>query len=212
MEVQVEEGGGDDGVLTTTEIRRDHVQWRAAVYARLGTMARMVAEIQQHALLKFTEQEKRLRRMESLVRTLQARPLQGAVTTARGTTIQVGNLTAEGENVFRPAILSRNPKTLAVLWDEWCNGIGGNLPAKDFEPSQRGKKGVKANYSFRKPFWNIMERLLDKGVTVAEGLRSVDNVYAKYGSVTKQLKEMAKDERNGGHISLQGRRSIRIVG
>ena len=99
MEVQVEEGGGDDGVLTTTEIRRDHVQWRAAVYARLGTMARMVAEIQQHALLKFTEQEKRLRRMESLVRTLQARPLQGAVTTAQGTTIQVGNLTAEGENV-----------------------------------------------------------------------------------------------------------------
>ena len=57
-----------------------------------------------------------------------------------------------------------------------------------------------------------MERLLDKGVTVAEALRSVNNVYAKYGSVTKQLKEMAKDERNGGHISLQGRRNIRIVG
>ena len=172
MEVQVEEGGGDDGVLTTTEIRRDHVQWRAAVYARLGTMARMVAEIQQHALLKFTEQEKRLRRMESLVRTLQARPLQGAVTTARGTTIRVGNLTAEGENVFRPAILSRNPKTLAVLWDEWCNGIGGNLPAKDFEPSQRGKKGVKANYSFRKSFWNIMVYLVDNGLTVAQAATS----------------------------------------
>ena len=56
-----------------------------------------------------------------------------------------------------------------------------------------------------------MERLLDKGVVVAEALRSVDSVYAKYGSITKQLKEMAKDERNGGHRALQGG-SIRIVG
>jgi len=93
--VQVEEGGGDDGVLSTTQIHREPTQWRAAVYAWLGTTSKMVSEIQRHEMQKFTELERRLRRMESFVKTLSpARPIH-TVLTRRGTPIRVGGLAFE---------------------------------------------------------------------------------------------------------------------
>ena len=207
MVVQEEEGGGDNGVLSPTQIRREPTQWRAAVYARLGTCAQTVSEIQQLNLQKFAEMERRLRRMESLVRTMStpARPI-ATVTTQAGTPIRVGRLAFSGDQQqqeTRPAILSRNPWTLSVLWDEWMNGIGGNLPARSFEPVQRGQRGVKANYSFRKPFWKCMERLINSGSNVATALQRIDDVYSRYGSVTKQLKQIGRDEKNGGHEALQ---------
>ena len=202
MVVQEEEGGGNNGVLTTTQIRREPVQWRAAMSCRLGTASQTVSEIQQHEMQKFSEIERRLRRMESFMKTLSpARPLS-TVTTQAGTVIRVGNVTGNDTN-NQPAILSRNPRTLSVLWDEWMNGIGGNLPARLFDAPQRGQRGVKANYSFRKPFWRCMERLINKGLTVAVALQRIDTVYAHLGSVTKQLKQIGKDEKNGGHRSLR---------
>jgi hypothetical protein len=122
MVVQVEEGGGDgEDVLTTTQIRREPTQWRAAVYARLGTCAKMVGEVQQHEMLKFAEVEKRLKKIEHLCRSLTtARPLH-MVRTQRGTPIRVGAL-AQVDDSQKPAVLHRNPKTLGVLWDEWMNG------------------------------------------------------------------------------------------
>ena len=201
MVVQVEEGGGDDGVLTTTQIRREPTQWRAAVYARLGTTSKMVSEIQRHEMQKFTELERRLRKMESFVKTLSpARPIH-TVLTCRGIPIRVGSLAFE-ETDRRP-ILGRNPRTLSVLWDEWMNGVAGNLPAREFTRAQRGAKGVKANFCHRKPFWKCMNRLIDGGSTAAQALRRIDLVYEKYGSVTKQLKAIGKDEKIGGHRSLQ---------
>ena len=203
----MEEGGEDNGVLSPTQIHREPTQWRAAVYARLGTCAQTVSDIQQLNLQKFAEMERRLRRMENLVRTMStpARPI-ATVTTQAGTPIRVGRLAFSGDQQqqeTRPAILSRNPRTLSVLWDEWMNGIGGNLPARSFEPAQRGQRGVKANYSFRKPFWKCMERLINSGSNVATALQRINDVYSRYGSVTKQLKQIGRDEKNGGHAALQ---------
>jgi hypothetical protein len=162
----------------------------------------MVGEVQQHEMLKFAEVEKRLKKIEHICRALTtARPLH-MVTTQRGTPIRVGAL-AQVDDSQKPAVLHRNPKTLDILWNEWMNGIAGNLPARKFTRSQRGAKGVKANFSYRKPFWRIMQRLLDHQSTSDEAIKRIDRVYSRYGSITKQLKQMAIDEKNGGHRNLQ---------
>ena len=56
-------------------------------------------------------------------------------------------------DTFQPAfqekipLLSRSPKSLYDLWDEWIFGIGENKAAKDLSPTERGK--VKFKFSRR---------------------------------------------------------------
>jgi hypothetical protein len=196
---QVEPTEERDVLLTRT---RESAQLRAAVYARLGTTSKMVAEAQTYEMEKFTEIVRRLRRMEGLVKGIAnspARPITAVHRTNRGTPIRVG-AAAQGEDI-RPATLCRNPRTLSVLWDEYLNGIGGRLSAQQFSQLQRGVRGVKANYCNRKPFWKCMQILIDKGLTEAAAMARIGRVYK--GSVTQILKAMAKDERNGGHRHLE---------
>ena len=126
------EEGGSSG-LTTNTLNRESAQWRAAVYARLGTASRMVSEIQSLEMVKFTEIDRRLRRMESLLKTVANSPGQtiNSARTDRGTVIGVGTATsaaAQGGD-SRPATLCRNPRSLSILWSEYLNGIGGRKSA-----------------------------------------------------------------------------------
>jgi hypothetical protein len=158
----------------------------------------MVSESHTLELEKFTEIIRRLKRMERLVQGVAmapARRIGGNATTNRGTPIRVGTA-AQGLDL-RPATLCKNPRTLSILWDEYINGVGGRLPAQQFTRIQRGAKFVKSNYCNRKPFWTCMERLIDKGYQQEAALARIGRVYD--GCVTKILKAMRKDERNGGH-------------
>jgi hypothetical protein len=76
-----------DVLLTST---RESAQWRAAVYVRLGTTSKMVAEAQTYEMEKFTEIVRRLRRMEGLVKG-------------------IANSPARPITAIRPATLCRNP-------------------------------------------------------------------------------------------------------
>ena len=61
---------------------------------------------------------------------------------------------------------------------------------------------MKAVYSQQKGFWDIMERLIDKGdCTSATALDKIERVY-RTGTLTQKLAAMKKDEIAGGHTDL----------
>jgi len=209
-EYEVEPTEDRDVLLSRT---RESAQWRAAVYARLGTTSKEVSESHTLQLEKFTELQRAFRRMERMVKeiaTSPARSINGGVgvnrnRTDRGTPIRVG-AAAQGQDI-RPATLCRNPKTLSLLWEEYLNGIGGRLPAQQFTREQRGVLSVRANYCNRKGFWDCMQRMVDKGLTEASALARISRVYE--GPITQKLRAIRKDERNGGHALCEPNRRRR---
>ena len=64
------------------------------------------------------------------------------------------------------ATLSKSPCNLYLLWTEYEFGIGGRLPAKDFNHKQRGK--VKYKYYRQKVFWDTVIRLVNSGLLVEQ--------------------------------------------
>ena len=90
-----------------------------------------------------------------------------------------------------------------TLWDEYINGIGGRKPARQFTREERGAKGVKQSFYFRKPFWMCMQKLVDKGATESVAFSRIQQVYGGFGSITNMLQKLVKDERNGGHRFLE---------
>jgi len=99
------------------------------------------------------------------------------------------------------AKLSRCPKSLYVLWDEWTTGIGGMKAARLFNSAERGK--CKHTFSKRRIFWDKVSELTRAGM--ASDL-VIDKIYQAYGegeSVTNVLKAMQKDKPHGGHPNLQ---------
>jgi hypothetical protein len=70
-------------------------------------------------------------------------------------------------------------------------GIGGRLPAKDFDPVQRGRQKYK--YHRRKVVWDHILKMVNLGYTSDT---AIDAIYAKYGqscSVTEIINKMRKD-------------------
>jgi hypothetical protein len=99
--------------------------------------------------------------------------------------------------VLRPqgAKLSKYPKTLYVLWQEYEFGLEGNKPAKMYTPAERGAN--KCSYCRRKVFWDAIETLMQRG---ASSDVAIDTVYQRYGrdkSNSKILKEMGINKRVG---------------
>ena len=96
---------------------RESAQWRAAVYARLGTTSKTVSESHTLEMESFTELKRTLRRIERLVKDAARMPARrisnlGGVdrnTTDRGTVVRVGAANAQGQD-FRPATLCRNSR------------------------------------------------------------------------------------------------------
>ncbi len=59
------------------------------------------------------------------------------------------------------ATLSKCPKTLHILWDEYEKVIGGRKPAKKFTYYERGK--CKSAYCRRKRIWDLIEKIMSHG-------------------------------------------------
>ena len=101
---------------------------------------------------------------------------------------------------MKPATLCDRPKQPATLWEEWIEGVGGRLAAKDFTPQQRGK--VKALFHLRKPFWLCIERLIHNGYDAASAVDPVDELCSGFNTITKKLDQIRKHEKKGGHYKL----------
>ena len=89
--------------------------------------------------------------------------------------------------------LSKSPRTLHVLWEEWEFGVGGRHPAKGFNSPDRGR--VKSVYSFRKVFWDICGNLIKRGYSHSTAIDLIYQVYGTGTSVTKILKQMHCDKK-----------------
>jgi hypothetical protein len=97
--------------------------------------------------------------------------------------------------------LSRCPRNLHVLWEEYIVGLAGCKPAKDFTSQERGKN--KTKYSIRLPFWSCVSMHVNAGFSA---FTCIEKIYKSYGeklSVYTILKEMQKDKAKGGHPNLQ---------
>jgi hypothetical protein len=72
---------------------------------------------------------------------------------------------------WKPALLSKCPKNLHVLWAEYESGIGGNKPARLFAQADRGK--VKYKYCQRKIVWDAIENMRTRGVSAAAAIERI---------------------------------------
>ena len=97
------------------------------------------------------------------------------------------------------ALLNASPKSLHTLWLEYQHGIGCRKPAKLFTPVERGR--VKHEYCMRKPFWELITKMVQHGFTSQVAIDKVYEVYGNHGSVTKILRKLRKDK--GGHPELR---------
>ena len=140
-----------------------------AIYAKVVMIQGVVNDTQNLSLNKFSEVERRMKRIEQMVRAIAMAP----AVRYRGTgTAGIGGTLAPparvGEPVpSRPAVLGACPRTLSGLWDEYQNGVGGRKPAREFTRSERGQTNVKFKYSRRLIVWKCIERLVDKGNTLS---------------------------------------------
>jgi hypothetical protein len=104
-----------------------------------------------------------------------------------------------------PARLMDKPKFLAELWHEWEFGHGGNKPAKDFTPSERGK--VKSQYSKRNHIWKLMQRLINANYSVEGACDVIYRRYQRNATITDIIKGIQKDAKEYGPL---GHPSLRV--
>ena len=95
----------------------------------------------------------------------------------------------------KPAQLSRSPKSLYLLWDEYERGLENNKAAKNFTQHERG--AVKHTYCRRNAFWEVVERLTRRGHTSRVAIDMIRAAYGLSKSVTKVI-DLMRDDRTRG--------------
>ena len=196
---QVEDEEGQDGSARA----RTAAQWRVSIYARTASMSRSVTEIQNQHRSDMMEIKRRLRKLEQMVHTLVSRPAT-PYPTAAGMLRGPALLVRPGiPPPTKPPLLSRNPRTLSLLWDEWQVGLNGHKPASQFTDSERGGEN-KNRYTFRKPFWRCMCRLIRNGLDKATAIQRIEQTYGVM-SLTNTLRAMRQHEgpNKDGHHALR---------
>ena len=104
--------------------------------------------------------------------------------------------------ISRNATLSKCPRDLWTLWEEYENGIGGRKPAKNFNELERGK--VTSTYSKRNHVWKLIGNLIDRrGIHYNIAIDCIYDVYGINTPVSKIIKEIQRDARTGGHANLR---------
>ena len=101
---------------------------------------------------------------------------------------------AAGRNEQLPgpgvAILSRNPRDLHVLWQEYEFGVGGNKPAKYFSREERNR--CRPTYRNRKILWDHMTFMINNGHTPLTAIHQLYEEYGKNCPVTTIINELRK--------------------
>lgn len=98
------------------------------------------------------------------------------------------------------ASLSKCPRTLYALWNEYEFGLNGQKAAKNFTSRERGKN--RFTYSRRKVFWDKVIELVRAGHTSFTAIDLISNVY-RNRSVTQTINLMMRDKRNGWPTDLR---------
>ena len=105
------------------------------------------------------------------------------------------------EQQANSALLSKSPRTLHTLWNEYEFGLANRKAAKDFTAAERGL--VKYTYHRRKVLWDKVAEMVRSGWSANEACNRIYEVYGENLSVTQILNLMRKDRTNGGHPLLR---------
>ena len=97
--------------------------------------------------------------------------------------------------------LSKAPRDLHRLWDEYEFRLDGRKAARRFTPEERGL--VKFKYSRRKAFWDIVQKLINSGYSNRAAIDKIYSVYGENKPVTAILKLISLDRRRGEYPQLQ---------
>jgi len=107
----------------------------------------------------------------------------------------------------RPAELSKNPRSLMGLWNEYEFGIDGRKAAKTWNAREINNGGkVKQKYWRRNQVWMVMARLVRGGRTAELAAIEIQKVYGFQMSVTKIIDSLIKDKQKypgGIHPNLR---------
>ena len=103
--------------------------------------------------------------------------------------------------------LSRTPRTLLELWNEYLHGIAGQKPAKNFtrEECNKTQGGIKQKYYRRKVVWDMISAHIRAGHTAQNAIHRIRSCYGFQMSVTQILNKMLYDRRTqpgGCHPNL----------
>ncbi len=88
--------------------------------------------------------------------------------------------------------LQKYVRNLYLLWKEYEFGLDGKKPAREFTRYERGQN--KCTYSKHKVFWEVVERLIQRGYTSDTAIDHVYSVYGRNKSNTQILNAMRKDK------------------
>ena len=97
--------------------------------------------------------------------------------------------------------LSKTPKSLFVLWQEFEVGIAGRKAARLFTRVERGRN--KFIHYRRKVVWDSVAEQIRRGYSAQTA--AIDRIYEVYGqelSVTQIINRMLIDRRTGGNPQL----------
>jgi hypothetical protein len=100
-----------------------------------------------------------------------------------------------GVLVANAATLSRNPRTLYLLWHEFEFGIGGRKAAREFTAVERGR--AKYAYHRRKVVWDKIAEKIRAGWTANTAIDAIYNHYGRGTSVTIIINTMRRDRIGG---------------
>jgi len=167
------------------EIRREMGQLRSEV--------EVMGVNQTHSLAIVSQNVKRLARQPGRIMN------QGQNQQPAGATND-GSLEA-GQAMALNARLSKNPRSLYLLWEEYTDGISGLKAARLFTSAERGRS--KHTYSKRRHVWNKISEMIRAGFSADV---AIDKIYKAYGEslpVSRIILTMVKDHKNGGHPQLR---------
>lgn len=138
-------GGADGGGAGGAAAGGGNNNYVRAMYSQVIGLRRELQETREEMNRLSDRNYQQQQQINRSVRRIALQPVQ-----RRQNNQQLGGGALGGQGV-NTATLSRNPRTLFILWQEFEFGIGGRKPAKDFTAIERGRS--KYAYHRRKVVW-----------------------------------------------------------
>ena len=161
-----------------------------AIYAQVNSITRQCTEIKREIENLRNTHNENISRMHTTIRRINFFPTNRRLTdndlerqTEQETLVRMNNVSCS---------LSKCPRTLYALWNEYEFGVNGQKAAKNFTSRERGAS--RFTYSRRKVFWDKVRELVRAGHTSLTAIDLISNVY-RNKSVTQIINAMLKDKR-----------------
>lgn len=170
-------------------------QQLSAIYSKVQYIGRSHDAVKATLDSKFNEVRRQLNVVNSCIHNLGVHPFLQNTTTTCGSVPDAGVDVESANEVEYKYTLSKRPKDLHQLWNEYEFGVGGRVPAKNFSHVQRGR--VKHQYYQRNLVWKVVKLHVNAGLTAEAACTKIYDVYGKNHSVSKIIKQLQKDYKKG---------------